>query len=57
MRNLISLIILISIVFVWLFPIVISIYKDEYWHIFLYAVWWLPAGIFTGFILKLFDRF
>jgi hypothetical protein len=35
---------LISVVcIVWLLPILLSIYLNNYWVLLLYTVWWVPA--------------
>lgn len=33
----------VVVIAVWSFPIIIAIYKDNYFLIFLYFVWWIPA--------------
>jgi uncharacterized membrane protein len=41
----------ILIIWVWLFPVFLSAYKDNWWLLFTYIVWFIPAGIITGIIL------
>ena len=50
MKKLILLLILLLMILIWLFPIGLSIYKDNYWLIFLYLIWWLPATVLVNFL-------
>lgn len=56
MKNLIGVIILLLILTVWLFPCIISFYAENFWLIFLYIVWWLPASILTAFLAIVWDE-
>lgn len=44
---------LLVIITIWIFPILLSIFTGNWWLVFLYAVWWMPAGFLTGLILIL----
>ena len=44
------LIFLAGSIVLWIFPIIISIYLENFWYVFLYIVWWLPA-VFIQMIL------
>lgn len=57
MKNLISIIVIILVVLVWLFPVCLAAYKDNYWLIFLYIVWWIPAYIISGLLLIVDEHF
>ena len=44
---LVIIVLMLILAAVWLFPIGLCIWKDNWWLIFIYAVWWIPAVIFT----------
>ena len=54
--NVIAVIFLIAIIAIWLFPILIAYHEDNYWLIFLYAVWWFPAAIITSITIALVEN-
>lgn len=55
MKKLILLFILLLMILIWLFPIGLSIYKDNYWLIFLYLIWWLPTTFLVDFLSAIAD--
>lgn len=55
MKTFIHLIILLLIIATWAFPIIISLMQNDYWLIFLYVIWWVPASLFTGLLTKIAD--
>jgi hypothetical protein len=38
---------------IWLVPILIAIAFANPWHILLYAVWWIPASLFSSLIISI----
>jgi hypothetical protein len=52
-RDIVYIIAILSIVIVWLFPVIISFVTWNFWLILLYFIWWLPASFITGLILVL----
>jgi len=34
-------------IMVWAAPIMIAAVTGNFWYIMLYAVWWIPAGLFA----------
>ena len=52
-RDIVYIITILSIVIVWLFPVIISFVTWNFWLILLYFIWWLPASFITGLILVL----
>lgn len=53
LNNLIDWLSVIFIIWIWLFPVFLSAYKDNWWLLFTYIVWWFPAIIITGIILSI----
>lgn len=45
MMFLISLVIII-----WVLPVLLSMYADNYWILLLYSFWWIPAIPLSAFI-------
>ena len=54
-NNLLSLLIIIILIGVWLFPVWISFITWNFWYIFLYFVWWVPALFISGFLKPFYD--
>ena len=55
MKLLLLIVLIASVLFVWAFPILIAIHKDNYWLIFLYAIWWVPSSIYTGIVSSILE--
>jgi hypothetical protein len=55
MKNIISTIVILFVIIIWLFPIIISFIICNFWLIFLYFVWWIPAIFLTKFLLIIFE--
>jgi hypothetical protein len=47
-KDLLSIIALIFLIGVWMFPVIISFVTWNFWYIFLYIIWWVPATMITG---------
>lgn len=50
LKAFVGVLFFIVVIAVWSFPIVIAIHKDNYWIIFLYFVWWMPAGAVSNLL-------
>jgi hypothetical protein len=51
-RNTLYVITLVSCLVIWLAPILIAIAFANPWYILLYAVWWIPASLFSSLIIS-----
>lgn len=56
LRDFGQLLCLAIIIAIWCTPITISIFTGNWWFIFLYAVWLLPATLFTVLIVTIWDN-
>jgi hypothetical protein len=50
MKAIIIILLALSVIGVWAFPIIISFCTWNFWYIFLYFVWWIPASIYAKII-------
>jgi hypothetical protein len=53
MKTTIRLILILIIVVVWMFPVIISFYYENFWYCFLYLIWWIPASMIMGLMLAI----
>lgn len=49
-KDWVYIIAIVLFVIIWLFPVILSFSLWNFWYIFLYIVWWLPASILSGII-------
>ena len=57
MKELAWLFALITIFVIWTFPIIIAFVEHNFWLIFLYFVWWIPAYLISALIISILDNF
>jgi hypothetical protein len=50
MKDLIRVFLLLLIVAIVLYPVIIGFITWNFWYIFLYFVWWIPAYFLTAII-------
>lgn len=55
MKKLLNWISVLLFIWLWLFPVFLSAYKDNWWLLFTYIVWWFPAILITSIILAIND--
>ena len=53
MKTFFRIIILVLALVIWLVPFIISVIKDDFYLLFTYFVWWIPALIFSGLLIKI----
>lgn len=43
------------IIWIWMFPVFLSAWKDNWWLLFIYTVWWLPSIVLTSLLIAIND--
>lgn len=51
LRFIVIIKMIIIMITMWIFPILLSIYEDNYWFLLSYIIWWFPAIIITCLII------
>ena len=44
----IGIILVLILIAIWLFPLILAFYQDNWAIVFMYFIWWIPAAILTA---------